>query len=281
MQKRRAARHAGIRRRQLGPVERQDLAQDLLRQCTKALAAVQKGTGLGSAERHRTWHCRKAQDLLQQCRSEGLLDMLAFVASNRDQLNGRDWDGNRLPAHAVSIVTDASDTGGGSFVMGPDWQMATRMPAALQAQGLSSAVKEVDCMADTLQELQRTRPQWIQRQPVQFHTDSLNAAQDCTRMKGAPGVFPAVRRLHLLTLQLQVKLQFVWHPRTAPAARLADELSKLTDAGDWALARTAAQQQIFNKVGIDTQTQVLDCMASAQARQCDMYFCESVGWAMP
>ena len=139
----------------------------------------------------------------------------------------------------------------------------------------SSTRREVDVFTTALRELQRSRPQLLQGGRVQIHSDSAAAVADCSRMRGAPDVFPAIRALFSCSpRELQLTLHFVWHPRTAAAARLADALSKHQDSSDWALSRTFAQQQIFGRLHIDARTQVLDCMASALAHQSEVYFAE-------
>jgi hypothetical protein len=62
----------------------------------------------------------------------------------------------------------------------------------------------------------------------------------------------------------------VWVPREHEVLQCADALSKWQDAGDWKLSRTFAEQQVFRVLG----TPQLDCLASAGARMCDLYFSE-------
>ena len=103
---------------------------------------------------------------------------------------------------------------------------------------------------------------------MQIHSVSAVAVADCSRMRGAPDVLPTIHELSMLASELQLMLHFVWHPRTAAPARLADALSKHQHTSDWALFTHVYAETGLRSLHTDARTQVLDCVAS------EAYFAE-------
>jgi hypothetical protein len=67
---------------------------------------------------------------------------------------------------------------------------------------------------------------------VQIWCDNQAAVADCQRMRGKRTVAREVRRLYLLAWENDVRLTFVWRPRSQDDLVLADELSKPRDPTD-------------------------------------------------
>jgi hypothetical protein len=174
----------------------------------------------------------------------------------------------------LQLVSDASERGYGAVLQGePQTQMAFPMSAeeraAMQGEGLSSTLREVKGFIRGVQELHRLGR--VQKgAAVQIWTDSQSAYACCARMRGHGEVFEAVKTLHLLAWEMGLELSFVWVPREHEVLQAADLLSKSIDPGDWRFSRKFAAQQVFSKLG----TPDLDCLGSAWAHMCPVYFSE-------
>ena len=80
--------------------------------------------------------------------------------------------------------------------------MAVQLPKAVRLLQQSSTRRKVDVFTTALRELQRSWPQLLQGGRVQIHSDSADAVVDCSRMRGAPDVFSAIRALFVLATEL-------------------------------------------------------------------------------
>ena len=124
---------------------------------------------------------------------------------------------------------------------------------------LSSTVREVRGSVEALRGLNLSN----RLQPgaaVQIWSDLQAAYACCSRMRCNTKVFAEVKDLHLLAWETEVRLSFVWVPRSHEALVAADHLSKWEDGGDWQFSRMFAQQQIFD----EGREPDIDCLASAK-----------------
>jgi hypothetical protein len=216
---------------------------------------------------------------------------LEFWAQNVQRLNGRGWDhaiAPTVPVNAAAfprvpippspgqlqLVADASDHAFGAFLQGTDetWDMSILFTAAqasaMSQNSFSSTAREVTGFCAALHELHRTgKLSGVSH--VQIWTDSQAAYADCTRMRGVPRVFYAVKHLYLLAWEYGLALEFVWVPRSHEALQYADFLSKRLDPTDWCFSRTFARNLVFDVLNV---TPDLDCLASSSAHMCPMYF---------
>jgi hypothetical protein len=147
----------------------------------------------------------------------------------------------------------------------------------------SSTKREVLAQRLALKELLRTHSRQVRGRQVQIWGDNQAAIADCKRMRGCPLVLEEVRKLYLLAWGHQLRLSFVWQPRSQRDLVRADLLSKRTDPSDWRLSRKFAREQIFPQLGWPD----VDCFASQEAHQVETYYaavwdgkCKAVdGWA--
>jgi hypothetical protein len=212
---------------------------------------------------------------------------LDFWAQNVHRLNGRGWEHAIAPTIQVNaeafhrapiptsprhlrLVSDASEHAFGAFLPGTDeaWDMSIMFTSdqalAMSQNEFSSTAREVTGFYTALQELHRTgRLAGVNH--VQIWTDSQAAYADCTRMRGVPPVFHAVKCLYLLAWEHGIALEFVWVPRSHETIRYADFLSKRLDPTDWCFSRTFARNLVFDVLHI---TPDIDCLASSSAHMC-------------
>jgi hypothetical protein len=216
---------------------------------------------------------------------EDLRRLLVFFKQNLSRLNGVQWYQDIRPATTLKLVADASESGVGALVRGTGWRAAMPFPDDVAKAGWSSTKREVYGAHKALQELLRTAPELVTSSHLQICGDNQAAIWDCQRMRGTTGVFTEVRKLYELACEHDLTLSFVWYPRENEHLRVADQLSKRVDEGDWCLSAKFAREQLFHRWGWPD----IDCLASASARQpdCEWYFaacwdgrCAAVdGWA--
>jgi hypothetical protein len=213
-------------------------------------------------------------------------EFMAFVRANLDRLNWTLWHEEHFPALGLQLVTDASESGIGAHVrqgLAQPWQAAISFGSDVMDGRHSSTKREVLAQRLALKELLRTHSRQVRGRQVQIWGDNQAAIADCKRMRGCPLVLEEVRKLYLLAWGHQLRLSFVWQPRSQRDLVRADLLSKRTDPSDWRLSRKFAREQIFPQLGWPD----VDCFASQEAHQVETYYaavwdgkCKAVdGWA--
>ena len=136
------------------------------------------------------------------------------------------------------------------------------------ATEFSSTVREIRGARKGLQALHTASPA-LASGNVQLWGDNLGAISACSRMGGNRHVFAEVRSLYTWAWHHDISLSFVWRPRTHPALRMADFLSKWQDPSDWRLSRQYLASQVFNITNVPD----IDLFASTLAHQnCNLGF---------
>ena len=180
--------------------------------------------------------------------TEVLTQDLRYLRENLPQMNGKLWF---LPALALRIKGDASDTGSGAHVdtrqgeeslIGPVEDMAWSLTPEEAEAGLSSTLREAMALKNTvLYLLAGERRKELKDRLLTYVSDNQGLVSGCNRMfSRVPALAECYRSVWLECSKAGVHLKLEWVPREQNWR--ADELSKIPDPSAWGLPKLEYQR---------------------------------------
>lgn len=159
-------------------------------------------------------------------------DLQYWMAFLEPPIAGRPMQVNSL--RTFKVFSDASGIGGGAFFYEAShdrkaFQFAIQNWSAVIGR-TSSTHREILQLSAAALTVLRTMPEKVAGGTLLLVTDSQSAAAALSGMKGAPGIFEEVKKIHVAAHNAGVCVDVAWESRATEAMQLADLFSRKEDS---------------------------------------------------